>query len=203
MRLALVILLVTVACGGPPRVRAPIREYPGALVPSEELRSLLGESFALDQQVTSESEHGRHEFRAVLQRRAGELVLVGLGPHGGRGFVLTQRGTEIDFESHLPEELPFPPRYMLLDVQRTFFRGLGGVREDGEHRETIDGEEVVERWSQGRLRSRIYRRAEGELRIEYEGGMGEASAPTLVRLDNGFFGYRLTIRTLGLTPVID
>src|SRR5690606_32469212 len=109
----------------------------------------LGEAFVLEQRVRSESLAGEYEFRAVLQKQGNDLVVVGLGPHGGRGFVLTQRGEEVEFESHLPRELPFPPRFMLLDIHRAFFKGLDGPLPDGEHRETRDGEEIVERWEGG------------------------------------------------------
>ena len=194
-------MIVMAGCSG---ARPPPPEYPGAMTESSQLRSVLGASFAIDQHVTSESPQGTYEFRAVLQMQEGTLTLVGLAPHGGRGFVLTQRGEAIEFESHLPRELPFPPRYMLLDVQRTFFRGIGGVQSDGEHRESVDGEDVTETWSQGRLQRRAYHRddrPQGDLAIEYEGGMGEGSAPSEVRIDNGWFGYRLVIRTLGFQPI--
>lgn len=199
-------LLFLVACGTQ-RPQEPPREYPGVLARPSELHSPLGDAFALEQRVRSESPAGAHEFRAVLQKRGDELVLVGLGPHGGRGFVLTQRGTEVDFESHLPEELPFPPRFMLLDIHRTWFVGLPAPQEDGEHTETIDGEEIVERWEGGRLRERTFRRIDGEppgvIRVEYEGGLGTETPPSIVRFDNGWFGYRLILTTLSHQTIED
>jgi hypothetical protein len=195
--------LALAACGAPPRPpEGPPPEYPGALAAPSELRSPagLGEAFALEQRVRSEYPTGAQEFRAVLQKRGDALILVGFGPHGGRGFVLQQNGAEVAFESHLPRELPFPPRFMLQDVHRAWFRGLEGPRPDGEHRGVIDGEEVVERWAGGRLRERTFRRLDGApagvIRVTYEGGLGGEGPPERVVLDNGWFGYRLVLTTL-------
>jgi hypothetical protein len=197
-----VFLAVSLAACGPPAASGPPAEYPGELAPPSSLRSpaALGDAFALDQHVVSESPQGTHEFRAILQKQDDTLTMVGLGPHGGRGFVLTQRGDEVTFESHLPRALPFPPRFMLLDVHRVWFMGLPGPLADGEHRGEIDGEEVVERWEGGRLRERTFRRLDGHppgvIRVTYEGGLGGSEPPSAVHYDNGWFDYRLTITTL-------
>jgi hypothetical protein len=205
MRLAA--LLVVLASCGTQRPSGPPPEYPGTLAAPSTLRSPpgLGDAFALEQRVRSESPAGAHEFRAVLQKRDDELVLVGLGPHGGRGFVLSQHGTEVEFESHLPEELPFPPRFMLLDIHRAWFVGLEGPLADGEHREERDGEEIVERWEGGTLRERTFRRLDGRpdgiIRVEYEGGLGGERPPSVVTFDNGWFGYRLVLTVLSHQPI--
>jgi hypothetical protein len=167
----------------------------------------LGDDFALEQRVRIEAAEGSWEFRAVLQKRGDTLVLVGFGPHGGRGFVLQQNGDEVELESHLPEELPFPPRFMLQDVQRVWFRGLEGPLPDGEHSETIEGEEVVERWEGGRLHERTFRRVDGEpeglLRATYEGGLGGDEPPSSARFENGWFGYTLSVTTLSHQRIED
>jgi hypothetical protein len=141
-----------------------------------------------------------HEFRAVLQKLEDTLVVVALGPHGGRAFVLTQRGDDVELESHLPRELPFPPRFMLMDIHRAWFAGLDGPLPDGEHRAERDGEEIVERWEGGMLRERTFRRLDGRptgtIRIAYEPGLGGSGPPREVRLHNGWFGYTLTLTTL-------
>jgi hypothetical protein len=196
------LILALLGSCGPPPAAGPLPEYPGTLTAVSELRSpsALGEAFAFEHRVRSESPEGTHEFRAVLQKQGDTLVIVGLGPHGGRGFSLTQRGEEIEFESQLPRELPFPPRFMLLDVHRVWFRGLDGPLPDGEHRGELDGEEIVERWENSRLMERNFRRIDGEppglIRVIYEGGLGGDEPPPVVRYDNGWFGYRLTITTL-------
>ena len=201
MRVAILFLLVA-ACGGPttPAGRPP--SYPGGLTAPAALRSpaALGDAFALEQRVQIESPETSHSFRAVLQKRGDTLVMVGFGPHGGRGFVLSQTGDEVTFESHLPEELPFPPRFMLQDAQRTWFRGLPGAREDGVHEESVGGERVTERWEDGRLVERTFERLDGappgQLRIRYEGGLGGDAPPERVVFENGWLGYTLTLTTL-------
>jgi hypothetical protein len=200
MRFALAAWLL-VACGPPAPLRRVPADYPGTLSPPSALRSPgLGDAFALEQRVRSESSEGTYEFRAIMQWQGDTLIVVGLGPHGGRGFVLTQRGDEVELESHLPRELPFPPRYMLLDIHRAWFMGLEGPREDGEHREERGGEEIVERWEGGLLRERTFRRLDGEpegaIRVTYDPGLGGAEPPREVTLHNGWFGYTLTITTL-------
>ena len=198
--------LTLVACG-PPAPSGPPPEYPGGLLAPSTLRSppALGDAFALEQRVRIESPEGSWEFRAVLQKRGDTLILVGLGPHGGRGFVLQQngdpdRGGTVELESHLPQELPFPPRFMLQDVQRVWFRGLAGPLPDGEHVDTIDGDEITERWEGGRLLERTFRRVdgvpEGTLHATYEGGLGGDAPPPSVRFENGWFGYTLILTTL-------
>lgn len=204
-RLILGALATLAACGGPARPPAPAGpppEYPGELAPPSTLRSPagLGDAFALEQRVRSESPAGSQEFRAVLQKTDDALILVGFGPHGGRGFVLQQRDDAVDFESHMPEELPFPPEFMLHDIQRAWFRGLDGPQSDGEHRAERDGEEIVERWEGGSLRERSFRRLDGEpdglFRVTYEPGLGGDAPPERVIVDNAWFGYRLILTTL-------
>lgn len=201
-RALLVMLLASCGPAQHPRPEGPPPEYPGALAAPGTLTSpaALGDAFALEQRVRTEYPDGAQEFRAVLQRIGDRMVLVGFGPHGGRGFVLTQTGDEVEFESHLPEELPFPPEFMFHDIQRVWFRGLPGPLPDGEHRGEIDGEEIVERWQGGRLMERTFRRLSGEpegvLRATYEGGLGGEAPPEVVTWDNAWFGYRLILTTL-------
>lgn len=203
--MATFLVAVLAGCGEPPPTETPASEppvYPGGLVAPSTLRSPagMGEAFALEQRVRAEYPDGAEEFRAVFQRRADSLVLVGFGPHGGRGFTLQQTDDGVEFESRMPRELPFPPEFMLHDVQRVFFRGLEGPLPDGEHRATIDGEEIVESWSDGRLLTRSFRRVDDEppgvLRATYEGGLGGDSPPTIVRFENEWFGYTLILTTL-------
>lgn len=200
-------LAILGACATAPEP-LPLRAdaYPGELVAPERLVSppALGAEFAYQHRVRSVTAQGEWEFSAVLQKRGNELLLVGFGPHGGRAFVLRQVGTQVDFESHLPRELPFPPRFMMIDVQRTWFWGAElwneGEPPSGERRRVRQGEEVVEVWRDGRLRECIFRRLddrpEGVIRVQYEGGLGPERPPSRVTLDNGWFGYRLELTTL-------
>ena len=188
---------LAIAACGPPAATAPAREYPGPL----RAPSAYPTELAIDQTVTAIHPQGSDSFRAVIEKRGDTLIMVGLGPHGGRAFVLTQEGDEIRFESQLPRELPFPARYMLLDVHRAWLLGLAGAPlADGEHRAELEGEEIVETWADGRMIERTFRRLDGEppglVRITYEGGLSpdlSADPPSRVELDNGWFGYRLVL----------
>ena len=194
--------LALASCGGPQRPEGPPPEYPGRLHDPATLVSPagLGDAFALEHRVRTVYPDGEQQFRAVLQRTADRMVLVGFAPHGGRGFVLQHTAEGVEFESHLPQELPFPPEFMLRDIQRVWFLGLRGPLPDGEHRETIEGEEIVETWQDGRLRERTYRRVDdtppGVQRATYEGGLGGDEPPPVVTFENGWFGYRLILTTL-------
>lgn len=188
--------LVLWACGHhtPQPNSGEVEPYPTVLAAP----STLGGDFAMEQEVTMTHAQGENSFRAVLQKQGDELVLVGLAPHGGRAFVLTQRGTEVSFESFMPRELPFPPEYILHDIHRAWFKDAPG--EGGE----LDGERVTERVHDGRVLERRYERLdgrpEGAIVVTYEGGMApgapvSAAPPERVVLDNQWFGYRATITT--------
>ncbi len=202
--LAIALALSAVACGAPASSGPPPRP-PGVLHPPSDYAG----DFAVDQRVTVTFEDEVQSFRAVLEKHGDSLVMVALGPHGGRAFVLSQRGDVVSFESHLPRELPFPPEYMLLDVHRAWLVALPGAPlADGEHRGTLDEEEVTETWADGRVMSRSFRRLDdvppGLLTITYEGGLDphlDAPGPSRVVLDNGWYGYRLELDELTRRPL--
>jgi hypothetical protein len=138
-------------------------------------------------------------FEAVLQKQGGALTLVGLTPFGTRAFVLEQRGVEVTFTPTLPMELPFPARYMMIDIQRVFLRAAGhGAAADGAREATVAGERVREVWQGGRLLRREFSRGDdpGGAEADYEGGMLGHAAPRVVRYRNRWGGYALTITTL-------
>lgn len=188
------LLLLLAACSSPRQGHRPAVEYPGDLL----LPSKLGDDFMLRQRI--EAEYGEREigFEAVLQKVGDDLKLLGLTPFGSRAFLLEQKGTAVSFESYVDKPLPFPPRYILLDIQRTL--QLDEVRADGTHEIPSEDEVVVETWKDGRLRERRVRRRsgepEGELVVTYEGGMAPGDPAKVTRFENGWFGYRLRIETI-------
>ncbi len=191
--LAAVALLV-IGCGGAER-REP--RYPGTLrAPSE-----LGADVMMRQRLTARWGEGESaSFEAVLQKQGDALVLLGLGPHGGRAFLLEHRDGEVRFEPYVDLELPFPPRFVLLDVQRVFFPYLGEPLDEGTRERTVDGEVVREVWRGGRLVERTFRRADGDpegvIRVDYGEGLATGLPPPLIVLDNGWLGYTLSVETL-------
>lgn len=200
MRAAPLLALALAACAATPEPGPPPADYPGELVPTAELPG----AFLWRQQVRAEHGARTVSFEAALQKKDDVLTVLGLTPYGTRAFVLEQRGTEVAFTNHLPPDqaLPFPPRHMLLDIHRAWFVALpSGPFEDGEHMGQRAGEEVVEVWRGGRVIERRYRRLDGHpagvIVVRYgEAGMAALDPPPEVTLDNGWFGYRLVVRTL-------
>ena len=185
------------ACATPLRDVAPDAAYPGTL---RDPATLPG-SYLLRQKVKATLGEHTLSYEAVLQKQGGTLTLIGLAPHGGKAYVLEQTGQDVRFKSYVPRKLPFSPRFMLLDVQRTYYLGLEGAPlSDGDHEATRDGEVVTERWEGGRLMARTFRRVSGEppgtIAVTYVGGMTPTEMPTTIELDNGWFDYHLTITTL-------
>ncbi|MFO0624608.1 MAG: DUF3261 domain-containing protein [Polyangiales bacterium] len=177
------------------RPTPPRPQDPGAL---EDPARYEG-SFMMRQRVEVALPTRTLRFEAVLQKQGAALTLVGLTPFGTRAFVLEQRGVEVSFTPTLPMELPFPARYMMIDIQRVFLRSAGrGAAADGVREASVAGEAVRETWANGRLMRRSFSRPgdPGGADAEYEGGMLGRAAPRVVRYRNRWGDYALTITTL-------
>jgi uncharacterized protein DUF3261 len=193
-------LALTLACGCGavrPTPTAPAPEYPGALTPPP----LYGGDFLRSQKVVARYGGSTRSFSAVLQKQADTLTLIGLTPFGTKAFVIEQVGVAVKFTSYLPGEFPFPPRYVLFDIHRVYFGGLGGAPlPDGEHLAERNGERIREVWKGGRLFERAFTRLAddppGEMVIGYEGGMAPGLSPARIEIDNGWVGYHLSIATV-------
>ena len=183
-----------VACGG--KVNAPMdAEYPGSTPPPETLKP----DFMVEQHIEAQRGDKKGAFDAVVQKQGDELLVVGLGPMKTRAFVLRQKGLRVTFEQRFGPALPFPPRNIVVDVHRVFFKRLPRVpgSADGTYEGTLDGEKVYEVWRDGMLRERrFYRPGEemGAVKITFgEGCRPEKCEPDHVRIDNAWFGYSLEI----------
>jgi hypothetical protein len=196
---ALLLAGLLAACASEPRApRFTEADYPGLLRPP----SALGADVLWQQRVTASwgDERG-HSFDVAVQKLGDTLTLVGLSPLGSTGFVVELRGSTISHQSPSGEELPFPPRFLLLDVERVFFPWLpDGAAADGERAAEVGGERVVEQVQGGRVVERRFTRLDGRPRgtivVRYGWEEGDGAAPAQAELDNGWFGYRLSIRTL-------
>jgi len=197
---ACVLALAACASRRPPPPEGP--PYGGPLVDPK----AVSRDFIDRQQITAAYGGRTARFDAVVQKRGDTLTLVALTPFGSRAFVLQQTGGDVTFQSYVPETLPFPPKYILIDVQRVYFASLapedGGPPPDGEQRGERGGEVEAERWQGGVLLRRTFRRADGsppgEIVIDYgrEGMGADGTPPRAISFDNGWYGYRLEIRTL-------
>ncbi len=198
LALPLLITAQLMACASQRPAMAPLPEdgYPGTLM----LPAELGADFMMRQSLEAKYEEREVGFSAVLQKTGDKLLMLGLTPFGTRAFKLEQIGEEITFDKYVPNEMPFPPKFMLLDLQRTLFIGLPGAPlADGEHTGARDGETITETWSQGKLQQRAFTRDDGEpagaIRIDYGDGYVLGAPPKIIRFDNGWFGYSLVITT--------
>lgn len=197
---ALALGLSLAACASEPE-RRPLGEldYPGLLRSPE----VATHDVLWRQRVTAHWPDGSRGFDAALQIEGGVLTLLGLSPIGAPGFVITQTGTAIEARNDTGHELPFPPRFIVLDVQRVFFPWIAEPADtsgDAETTGVVGGERVTERWSGGRLAERTFERLDGrpagEITVRYEWGDQPRLAPARAELDNGWFGYRLEIETV-------
>jgi hypothetical protein len=194
----LVLAVSALACASGPQ-RPPLNEaaYPGVLTES----TALPDGLFLRQRIDARFGGRTMSFSAVLQVDGGVLSLLALTPYGTRAFLLEQAGQSIRFTPYVDRELPFPPRFILLDVHRALFTGLATApAADGERRYERDGERVIERWQGGALLERRFERMDGKpkgtIRIGYGAGFAPGATPKHITLDNGWFGYQLSIRTL-------
>lgn len=201
-------LLWSAACASSPATKAsePPLVAPLPLLPP----SAMDYDFQWRQRVSARWPTGTHSFDAVLQKRAGELTLVGLSPLGLPGFVfrLSERG-QLHVENRTGKALPFEPAYVVADVQRVFFPWLPQPPPDfsGERSGRRGESVIVERYQTGRLLERRFERdtSHGRERVvvHYESS-GPASsrttlAPVRAELDNALLRYGLVIETIEQT----
>lgn len=187
------LLLIFFGCGArPPADATAQREYPCVLHPPSE----LAPDFVVEQHVEASKDGHSGSFDAVVQKRGDELLVVGLGPMGIRAFVLRQRGTELTAEQRIGPAPPFPPRNVIIDVHRVFFKRLAGGAPDGVRTGELDDEDVVEVWRGGELVERRFSRPgfAGAVKIAFGPGCrADRCEPVNVHLVNEWFGYELRI----------
>ena len=199
-RLLLVAASVVPACR-PPAAQPAVRAYPCILHSPDQ----LGPDFSVRQRVEATSGDRTGAFDGVLQKVGSELVIVGLGPAGVRAFVLKQAADRVTFGQTFGPELPFPPRYILIDVHRAFFKRLPPPASgSGTSSGRVDDEEVEEDWLDGHLAERRFSRPgsalEGLVRVTYARGCTVARcAPASFRLVNQWFSYSLTVSNADYT----
>lgn len=190
--------VVVAGCASPQR--EPPRPYSGPL----DSPGIYAGDFTYRQRIVATFGAHTQSFDVIVQKRGDVLTVVGLTPFGSRAFVLEQAGERIRFESFVPQKLPFPPEYMLIDIHRVLFSGVGApgqVLGDGNHEKAQDGEILTEDWLGGRLFVRRFRRADGDPRgvitVTYRDGLPPSGEPAQeVSLDNGWYGYRLQVTTV-------
>lgn len=203
--ISLLLLLGAAGCSSAPDTpaqHAQMAQAVGELRPPSE----LGPDFQWRQQVTAKWPNGTRGFDAVLSKEGNKLVLVGLGPMDTPGFVLTVESSgELTVENHTQQPIPFDPKFVLLDVQRAFYPWFPSPLKNGQRTVTSGDDVVTETWSNGNLDSRIFTRVTGKpagtLVVSYSGWSPGNRAPRRAVLQNGWFGYTLTIETVDQTSL--
>ncbi|MCK5942950.1 MAG: DUF3261 domain-containing protein [Planctomycetes bacterium] len=194
------------ACHGAPRPTLGEADYPGTLQRPETLdvQAVWQQRVTAAWQVPGEEARERG-FDTAVQRRGDRLTVIGLSPMGSIGFSIEQGPDGVTVANNIPEQLVIPPRFILLDVQRTFYPWFDAPLHDGERVTERDDERILERWRDGRLVERRFERLDGArdgvIRISYQWDRDGWAVPTRAVLDNGWFGYRLTIETHGETRI--
>lgn len=196
MRALLLLLLLTACCGtAQPRPEAITEDsYPWQWRDVSELPGDFLWQQSIDAKFGSKTFH----LEAVLQKKDGVITLIGMTPFGSKAFALTQRGTDVTFESFVDRAPPFPPKFMLIDVQRAYFPFAAAPDQSAEASTLASehgGETVSESFRVGLLESRTYQRPDkqGAIAVRYE--HWQDGVPRDVHVDNAWFGYTMHIRT--------
>lgn len=141
-------------------------------------------------------------FEAVLQKREGELLLVGLSPVGQPGFVIRlDPGGDVSVENNTGGPMPFDPHFVLADVQAVFFPWLEQLEapQDGPRRGARGPYRVEETFVAGQLARRVITQASSGsvwVDISFRDWVEGADAPKHATLDNQRYGYSLEIETV-------
>lgn len=187
-----VMMLLGPAChrGPPPAI------YPGELL---DPASVPGD-FVIRQHIQGTYGPRKISFDAVVQKKDDTLLVLALTPYGSRAMAIQLTGRQVSVEKFIPRDLPFDPRFILLDVQRTFLMGLPDAPyADGWHRDKTADEVIRERWHDGRLHERRYTRRDhnpsGAVVVRYAGRYRAGTAPPVVTLVNEWYGYTLRLET--------
>jgi hypothetical protein len=199
-RAAGALLVLLSACASPPeRPTLADGDYPGVL----RVPTALPDDVLWQQRVTARWGDGQQRgFDAAVQKQGDVLTVLGLSPTGSVGFVIRLQNGSVTLQNQTDMEVPFPARFVVLDVQRVFFPWLPEAppTDDGNREGVVDGEHVLERWRRGRLVERRFARLDGRpagsITITYEWSDDRRRvSPVRALLDNAWFGYRLVIDT--------
>lgn len=198
-RTCLIACLLSAACASSRGPAFAEMDYPGTLLPA----TALPHDLMWQQRITATwGEDGQRGFDAAVQKQGDKLTVLGMSPLGSVGFAMILNGTEVELQNPTDQELPFPPRFILLDVQRTFYPWLEpAIGGDGARYGTVGDERVQELWRDGRLLERRFTRLDGEpagaitITYDWRGVEAQRVAPMRAVLDNGWFDYRLAVDT--------
>lgn len=191
---AVLLLLAVAGCRHLPWGGRALAECPGALVPTD---AIAGE-FLLRQAARVRAPGIDFPLELAIQKRGGELAVIGISPFGAVLFRAVQTGREARVASALPPAvLPVPPLNLLRDIHRARF--LTASRPEGGEGIAVaerDGTLVTERWRDGRRVDRVLERLDARRRETVRVRFVPGDDPPAVLVENEPCGYRLELQTL-------
>lgn len=185
-------LLWSVACQSAPPPRPADALAP---VPVRSAAEVQGD-FQWQQTVTVEYRGAEpRSFDAVLAKEGEVLKLLGITPLGTVLFQAEAVGTEVSFDNHTGQSLPFDGTHILRDVQRAFFPWVEGPFDEAGVRSARWGDTLVtERQGDGFVAERVFESPDERMVVRFDAPVGEGPSPRVV-LDNVRTGYRLEVET--------
>ncbi|MSQ84860.1 MAG: DUF3261 domain-containing protein [Myxococcales bacterium] len=186
------------ACSGQPA--RPTKLTPDSYPWTLRQPHAFGKDFLWQQRLTARTGRREDSLTVALQKRGNVVTLVGLTPFNTKAFVLQQDGDVVTFEALVNREMPFPPRFILIDIQRTYLPlpSDATTPHDGVQTLELAGERVQQTFVGGQLSERRFERLDGKpagtLRIRYQGWWPNGATRKIL-LDNAWFGYSLVIET--------
>jgi len=200
---ALVVGMCACSAGSRPGPSGDVeRHYPWVLQDP----SAFGSDFLWRQRLVAQFGGDELSLQAVMQKRGNVLTIIGIGPAGNKAFVLTQKGQAVSFRLLMPRALPFPPRFILHDIQRAWLplNASTPAPADGIRHLAVPEELARETYAGGRRIKRVFKRRSGQPRGTIEViylPPTRVGLPGTVKLRNGWFRYRLVIETLEARPL--
>lgn len=198
--LLLALALSLAGCAHLPFRGRAVPECPGQLVPTWKIEGDL----LLRQRVRVEAGERRVVLRLITQKREGELLLVGIDPLGAKLFTLRQRGSEVEVDALPAAVLEVEPVTLLRELHRMRFLAVPDGRRLSPPVFVRQGTEISERWQEGVLRERRFRRLdgrpEGVVTLRFASPAPEEEGLARVTIDNGWCGYRAEFVTLVEEP---
>ena len=164
-------------------------------------------SVSLRQRITLRWQDESARLDAVLEKRAGRLRLLALGPMNTPGFVITLEEQGLGVVNLTGRPIPFAPEHIIADVQRVYYpwctapapcptcpHEIAGIRVS-EQREA-DGS-VLRRFSIAAWPER------GEIVVSLSAQSAVADVPRRANVENGWLGYTIEVETLDAAPIRD
>jgi hypothetical protein len=184
------LLACSISCAWLPFGTRAIPDCEGPIASTDAIEG----DFILQQRLRVRTDDLDFPLRVVLQKRDGELALIGINPFGAKLFTLVQRGMETEVDALPPAALAVPPLNLLRDLHRVLFLSAPPPASgEGESVGALAAEEIVELWSGGAIVSREFL-SEGRAPVRLEFSREEGRQRVL--LQNPHCGYRLELHSI-------